>query len=77
MELATIGIGTYNRIYHLKQTFEFLKKNTLSKKSKLYQTDKNLYKKIRKYHLNLLPTLKLTEKGELKAGEAKITFNLI
>ena len=34
--LAPIGISTYSRINHLKQTIEALKKNTLAKESDLY-----------------------------------------
>jgi hypothetical protein len=34
--LAPIGVSTYSRINHLKQTIEALQKNTLSKESDLY-----------------------------------------
>ncbi len=34
--LAPIGISTYSRINHLKQTIEALQKNTLAKQSELY-----------------------------------------
>ena len=34
--LAPIGISTYSRINHLKQTIEALKKNTLARESELY-----------------------------------------
>lgn len=36
MQLAPIGISTYNRINHLKKTIAALQKNTLAKESELY-----------------------------------------
>lgn len=36
MSLAPIGIGTYSRINHLKQTVESLQENTLANQSELY-----------------------------------------
>lgn len=36
MQLAPIGISTYGRLNHLKQTIEALQRNTLAKQSELY-----------------------------------------
>lgn len=56
MELAPIGIGTYSRINHLKQTIEALQKNTLAKQSELYifsdapqKGDEEIVQKVRDY----------------------------
>ncbi len=36
MQLAPIGVSTYNRLNHLKKTIEALQKNTLAEQSELY-----------------------------------------
>lgn len=55
-ELAPIGISTYNRLNHLKQTVDALKKNTLAKNSELYifsdapkKGDEEIVASVRKY----------------------------
>ena len=54
--LAPIGVSTYSRLKHLKQTIEALQKNTLAKQSELYifsdgpqQGDKENVAKVREY----------------------------
>lgn len=54
--LAPIGISTYSRINHLKQTIEALQKNTLAKESELYifsdaprEGDEEIVAKVRRY----------------------------
>jgi len=54
--LAPIGISTYSRINHLKQTVEALQKNTLAKESELYifsdapqKGDEEIVTKVREY----------------------------
>ena len=56
MSLAPIGISTYSRLGHLKQTIESLQKNTLSKQNELYvfsdapkKGDEEIVAKVRKY----------------------------
>lgn len=56
MELAPIGVSTYSRINHLKQTIEALQKNTLAKQSELYifsdapqKGDEEIVAKVREY----------------------------
>jgi len=56
MQLAPIGICTYSRIDHLKQTIDALQKNTLAQESELYifsdapqKNDEELVAKIREY----------------------------
>jgi len=56
MELAPIGVSTYSRINHLKQTIEALQKNTLAKESELYifsdapqKGDEEIVQKVRDY----------------------------
>ena len=55
-DLAPIGVITYSRINHLKQTIGALQKNTLSKESEIYifsdapkKGDEKLVAKVRKY----------------------------
>lgn len=54
--LAPIGVSTYSRINHLKQTIEALQKNTLAKQSELYifsdaakKGDEEIVGKVRNY----------------------------
>lgn len=54
--LAPIGVSTYSRINHLKQTIEALQKNTLAKESKLHifsdapqQGDEEIVAMVRQY----------------------------
>lgn len=56
MTLAPIGISTYTRINHLKQTIEALQKNTFAKESELYifsdaprSGDEEIVAKVREY----------------------------
>ncbi|WP_428087111.1 hypothetical protein [Candidatus Thioglobus sp.] len=56
MSLAPIGVSTYSRVNHLKQTIESLQKNTLAKESELYifsdaarPGDEKKVKKVRDY----------------------------
>ncbi len=56
MELAPIGVSTYSRLNHLKQTIEALQKNTLAKESELYifsdapqQGDEEIVSRVREY----------------------------
>lgn len=56
MELAPIGVSTYSRLIHLKQTIEALQKNTLAKESELYifsdapqKGDEEIVQKVRDY----------------------------
>jgi len=56
MRLAPIGVSTYSRLHHLKQTIEALQKNTLAKASELYifsdapkLGDEEKVKKVRSY----------------------------
>jgi hypothetical protein len=56
MELAPIGVSTYSRINHIKQTIEALQKNTLAKQSELYifsdapqKGDEEIVQKVRDY----------------------------
>jgi len=56
MQLAPIGITTYSRINHLKQTIEALQRNTLAQESQLYifsdapqKGDEEIVAKIREY----------------------------
>lgn len=56
MELAPIGVSTYSRIKHLKQTIEALQRNTLAKQSELYifsdapqKGDEEIVQKVRDY----------------------------
>ena len=55
-DLAPIGVSTYSRINHLKQTIEALQKNTLAKESEIYifsdapkKGDKEIVAKVREY----------------------------
>jgi hypothetical protein len=45
LSLAPIGLSTYSRLLHLKQTIEALKANTLAKESDLY-----IFKEIYRYN---------------------------
>ncbi len=54
--LAPIGVSTYSRLNHLKQTIETLQKNTLAKQSELYvfsdgpqKGDEEIVAKVREY----------------------------
>jgi len=55
-DLAPIGVSTYSRINHLKQTIEALQKNTLAKESEIYifsdapkKGDEEIVGKVREY----------------------------
>jgi hypothetical protein len=55
-DLAPIGVSTYSRINHLKQTIEALQKNTLAKESEIYifsdapkKGDEEIVAKVREY----------------------------
>lgn len=55
-DLAPIGVSTYSRVNHLKQTIEALQKNTLAKESEIYifsdapqKGDEEIVAKVREY----------------------------